>query len=171
MRVALVHDYLNQRGGAERVFAMLDTPPDWQDAPSAVELPAVSGRVEFRDVAFGYDPERLVLHDLNFVPHFDEINVDYDEGTAFNVTMHDGSKLMLRKLEHDYDPTDKGEAIQRMMRSHAAGEVLTGVLYLNTTAPNFLDMINMTDQPLATLPETVTRPSREVLEQCMEELR
>src|SRR6201987_3153345 len=71
------------------------------------------------------------LHDLNFVPHFDNIDVEYDEGTAVNVTMHDGSKLMLRKLEHDYDPTDKTHAIQRVMRSHEAGEVLTGVLYLN----------------------------------------
>ena len=34
-----------------------------------------------------------------------------------------------------------------------------------------MDMLNMTDEPLATLPESVTRPSREVLEQCMEELR
>ena len=57
------------------------------------------------------------------------------------------------------------------MESHEADEVLTGVLYLNTTAPNFIDMINMTDRPLATLPESVTRPSREVLEECMEELR
>ena len=46
-----------------------------------------------------------------------------------------------------------------------------GVLYVNTTAPNFIDMINMTDQPLATLPESVTRPSRAVLDECMEALR
>src|SRR5690349_20914672 len=107
------------------------------------------------------------LHDLNFVPHFENIAVDCDEGTTANVTMHDGSKLLLHKLEHDYDPTNKAGAIQRVMQSHEAGEVLTGVLYLNTTAPNFLDMINMTDRPLATLPQDVTRPSREVLEQCM----
>ncbi|HZP24500.1 MAG TPA: 2-oxoacid:ferredoxin oxidoreductase subunit beta [Terriglobales bacterium] len=111
------------------------------------------------------------LHDLNFVPHFAEIDVDYDEGTAFNVIMHDGSTLLLRKLEHDYDPTDKSAAIQRVMQSHKAGEVLTGVLYLNTTAPNFLDMINMTDRPLATLPESATRPPRQALEECMDELR
>jgi 2-oxoglutarate ferredoxin oxidoreductase subunit beta len=111
------------------------------------------------------------LHDLNFVPHFENISVDYDEGTTAHVTMHDGSKLLLRKLEHHYDPTNKAAAIQRVMQSHEAGEVLTGVLYLNTTAPNFIDMINMTDQPLATLPQEVTRPPREVLEECMEELR
>src|SRR6202522_3671492 len=90
------------------------------------------------------------LHDLNFVPHFDEINVDYDEGDSVNVTMHDGSTLRLRKLESDYDPTDKTEAIKRIMESHKVGDVLTGVLYLNTTAPNLIQMINMTDAPLAT---------------------
>jgi 2-oxoglutarate ferredoxin oxidoreductase subunit beta len=111
------------------------------------------------------------VHDLNFIPHFHEIDVDYDAGTTVNVTMHDGSTLRLRKLEKEYDPHDKKEAIKRIMQSHDADEVLTGVLYLNTTAPNFLDMINMTDQPLATLPESMTRPSREALEACMDELR
>jgi 2-oxoglutarate ferredoxin oxidoreductase subunit beta len=77
----------------------------------------------------------------------------------------------LRKLEKDYDPTHKTEAVKRIMESHEAGEVLTGVFYLNTTAPNFIEMIDMTDRPLATLPESVTRPSRQVLEECMEELR
>jgi 2-oxoglutarate ferredoxin oxidoreductase subunit beta len=45
------------------------------------------------------------------------------------------------------------------------------VLYVNTKAPNFLDLLNVTDAPLATLPESTTRPSKEVLEECMEALR
>jgi 2-oxoglutarate ferredoxin oxidoreductase subunit beta len=49
--------------------------------------------------------------------------------------------------------------------------VLTGVLYVNTKAPNFLDLVNMTDKPLATLPQELTRPGRDVLEKAMEELR
>src|SRR6201984_3043919 len=43
------------------------------------------------------------LHDINFVPHFEDISVDYDPGTTVNVAMHDGSSLRLRKLEEDYD--------------------------------------------------------------------
>ena len=91
------------------------------------------------------------LHDINFVPKFQEIDVDYDPGTTVNVTMHDGSALRLHKLEEHYDPTNKIGAIKRIMESHEADEVLTGVLYLNTTAPNFIDMLNMTDEPLGTL--------------------
>jgi 2-oxoglutarate/2-oxoacid ferredoxin oxidoreductase subunit beta len=111
------------------------------------------------------------LHEVSFVPAFEEINVDYDPGTTFEVTMHDGSSLRLRKLEEDYDPTDKIEAVHRLMQSHIKGEVLTGVFYINETAPSFLDMLNLTDQPLAALPESVVRPGREVLEKCMEALR
>jgi 2-oxoglutarate ferredoxin oxidoreductase subunit beta len=111
------------------------------------------------------------LQDINFVPHFEEIDVEYDAGTTIEVTMHDGSRLRLRKLEETYDPTHRIDAIHRLLEAHEKQEVLTGVFYVDPKAPNFLDLLNMTDRPLATLPESVTRPSREVLEQCMEELR
>jgi len=111
------------------------------------------------------------LQDINFVPHFEEIDVDYDAGTTLEVTMHDGSRLRLHKLEADYDPTNRIEAITRLHDAHEKGEVLTGVFYVNPKAPSFIDLLNMTDQPLATLPDSVVRPGREALEQCMEELR
>jgi len=111
------------------------------------------------------------LHELDFVPSFEDISVDYDPGTAFEVKMHDGSHLRLRKLEEDYNPTDKVRAVSRLMESQQKGEVLTGVFYLNAKAPSFIDMLNVADQPLATLPESIVRPSRAVLEQCMDELR
>src|SRR3974390_650227 len=95
------------------------------------------------------------LHEVDFVPAFEDIAVDYDAGTTFEVTMHDGSRLRLRKLEQDYDPTDKFQAVQRLMESHAKGEVLTGVFYINAKAPSFIDLLNVTERPLATLPESV----------------
>jgi 2-oxoglutarate ferredoxin oxidoreductase subunit beta len=61
--------------------------------------------------------------------------------------------------------------MKRLSEAHDKGEVLTGVFYVNTKAPSFLDMLNMVDQPLATLPESLTRPGREVLAAAMEELR
>jgi ATP-binding cassette subfamily B protein len=57
---------LTAMAGAERVFRLLDTRPDWQDADGAVELPNISGRVEFQHVSFGYDPKRLVLRGIDF---------------------------------------------------------------------------------------------------------
>jgi len=111
------------------------------------------------------------LQEINFVPHFEEIDLEYDEGTTMEVTMHDGSRLRLRKLEADYDPTHRIEAVRRLLEAHEKQEVLTGVLYVNPKAPTFIDLLNITDQPLATLPQSVTRPGREVLEKCMDELR
>src|SRR5579862_2002941 len=111
------------------------------------------------------------LQEISFVPHFEEIDVDYDPGSTVSVTMHDGSRLQLRKLEEDYDPTDRIGAITRLTAAHEKGEVLTGLFYVNTKAPTFLEMLNMVEEPLATLPESLTRPPKEALEAAMEELR
>src|SRR2546429_1085809 len=142
-----------------------------------VMLDVVSPCVTFNDhegstKSYKYVKEHEeTLQDVSFVPHFEDINVEYDPGSTVAVTMHDGSHLQLRKLEEDYDPTDRVRALTRLTEAHDKGEVLTGVFYVNTKAPNFLDMLNIVDQPLATLPESMTRPGREVLEAAMEELR
>jgi 2-oxoglutarate ferredoxin oxidoreductase subunit beta len=111
------------------------------------------------------------IQDINFIPAFEEIDVDYDPGTTVEVTMHDGSRLRLRKIEEDFNPTDKVRAITRLNEAKEKNEVLTGVFYVNTQAPTFLELLNMTEHPLATLSADVVRPGREVLETVMEELR
>jgi 2-oxoglutarate/2-oxoacid ferredoxin oxidoreductase subunit beta len=142
-----------------------------------VMLDVVSPCVTFNDhegstKSYKYMKEHEeVLQDINFVPSFEEIDVEYDPGTTLEVMMHDGSRLRLKKLEEDYDPTNRIEAVKRLMEAHANNEVLTGVFYVNAQAPSFMDMLNVTERPLATLPESVVRPGREVLEQVMQELR
>jgi 2-oxoglutarate/2-oxoacid ferredoxin oxidoreductase subunit beta len=111
------------------------------------------------------------LQEVSFVPAFEDIAIDYDPGTTIDVTMHDGSHLRLRKLEEEYDPTNRIKAITRLNEAHEKGEVLTGVFYVNSKTPTFIDLLNMVEEPLATLPESAVRPGREVLEQVMEELR
>jgi 2-oxoglutarate ferredoxin oxidoreductase subunit beta len=76
--------------------------------------------------------------------------------------------MRLRKLHEDYDPTDRIGAVTALMRAHHEGEVLTGVFYVDTTKPSFTDMLNLVKEPLATLPESRVRPSRQVLEQIMQ---
>jgi 2-oxoglutarate ferredoxin oxidoreductase subunit beta len=112
-----------------------------------------------------------VLQELDFVPYFEEISVDIPAGEVHDVLMHDGSHLRIRKLAYDFDPSDRFKALVALEESEAKGEVLTGVLYLNTGKPTFLEQLNLTDQPVATLPESKVRPSREVLDAVMEELR
>jgi 2-oxoglutarate/2-oxoacid ferredoxin oxidoreductase subunit beta len=112
-----------------------------------------------------------ILQELDFVPFFEDITVDIPEGEVQDVQMHDGSHLRIRKLERDFDPTDRFKALQALEESEAKGEVLTGVLYLNTNKPTFLDLLNMADEPVATLPESRVRPPKSVLDAVMEELR
>jgi 2-oxoglutarate ferredoxin oxidoreductase subunit beta len=111
------------------------------------------------------------IHEIDFVPHYDEIQVDIAEGEARDVTMHDGSILRLKKIGRDYDPTDKWAAMKLIHDSEEKGEVMTGILYVDPKAPSFMDTLGLHDDPLATLPESLTRPPREALETVMEELR
>jgi 2-oxoglutarate ferredoxin oxidoreductase subunit beta len=112
-----------------------------------------------------------VLQELDFVPYFQDISVDIPEGEVRDVQMHDGSHLRIRKLGREFDPADRFKALQVLEETEARGEVLTGVLYLNTSKPTFLDLLNMTDQPVATLPESKVRPAKSVLDAVMDELR
>src|SRR6478735_3728238 len=107
------------------------------------------------------------ITEIGFVASFDDIAVDYDSGQVYEVEMHDGSTMRLRKLHEDYDPTDKANAVKTLMEAEEKNEVLTGVFYVNPEAPNFLDMLNVVDQPLATLPESMTRPPKSALDALM----
>ncbi len=111
------------------------------------------------------------INDISFVPAFEEIEADYAPGEGFEAIMHDGSRLLLRKLEEDYDPSSRVVALRRLAEAAERDEVLTGVFYVDPAAPNFLERLNMTEQPLASLPPELTRPPREALERAMEELR
>ncbi|HST78923.1 MAG TPA: 2-oxoacid:ferredoxin oxidoreductase subunit beta, partial [Verrucomicrobiae bacterium] len=111
------------------------------------------------------------VHEVGFVPSFENIDVDYDAGTTTAVRMHDGSSLRLRKLDRDYDATDRVNAIKVLTEAHDKGETLTGVFYVNPQAPTFIEVLNLVDQPLGTLPEEMVRPPKRVLDEAMEELR
>jgi 2-oxoglutarate ferredoxin oxidoreductase subunit beta len=111
------------------------------------------------------------LHELDFVPSFDEIAVEIEEGESRVVTLHDGSRLVLHKLEQDYDPSNRIHALEVLHESARRNEVLTGIIYLDGTKPSFTETLNLVDEPLATLAEGRVRPTREVLEQINEEFR
>lgn len=109
--------------------------------------------------------------DISFVPFFDDIAVDYDPGTTTEITLHDGSRLLLKKISADYNPTDRKDALRLLAEAHEKGELVTGLFYVDTKRPDFLELINLVDEPLATLPESRVRPPKQVLDEVMEELR
>ena len=85
--------------------------------------------------------------------------------------MHDGSKLYLKKLEEQYDPTDKISALKRLHETARRGEFATGLIYIEPDRDDFLEQLNLIDEPLATLPLEKVRPGQEALEEIMESLR
>jgi 2-oxoglutarate ferredoxin oxidoreductase subunit beta len=111
------------------------------------------------------------INEVDFVASFDEIEVDYGSGEVYEVEMHDGSSLRLKKLHADYDPKDKANAVRTLMEAHSNNEVLTGVFYIDTQKPTFIDLLNLVDDPLGQLPESVTRPPKSALEGLMASLQ
>jgi 2-oxoglutarate ferredoxin oxidoreductase subunit beta len=111
------------------------------------------------------------INEIGFVASFDDIEVDYDSGEVLDVEMHDGSHVRLRKLLADYDPTNKANAVHTLMEAHEKNEILTGVFYINTKKPTFIDQLDLVDEPLGTLPESLTRPPKSALESLMASLQ
>jgi 2-oxoglutarate ferredoxin oxidoreductase subunit beta len=110
------------------------------------------------------------ISEVSFVPFFEDISVEYDPGTTTDITLHDGSHILLRKLSTDYDPTQRGEALRALIESHEKGEIVTGLFFVDTQRPSFIDLLNVAEEPLATLPESAVRPPKEVLDQVMQSL-
>ena len=111
-----------------------------------------------------------ILQQIGFVQSYEQIEIDYNPGEMREVTLHDGSRLLLKKLEEDYDPSDAVQALQRLHRAATAGQMLTGLVYLQPEKKSFLSMLNTVDQPLFGLNEEQTRPPKSVLDKIMKEL-
>jgi 2-oxoglutarate ferredoxin oxidoreductase subunit beta len=110
------------------------------------------------------------INEIDFVASFDDIEVDYDSGQVYDVEMHDGSSLRLRKLLEDYNPTDRANAVRTLMEAQEKNEVLTGIFFIDTQKPSFTDLLNVVDEPLGTLPDSLTRPPKSALDSLMSNL-
>jgi 2-oxoglutarate ferredoxin oxidoreductase subunit beta len=112
--------------------------------------------------AWGKEHE-VALHELSYVPPAEEIMVDYEPGEVEEVTMHDGSRVILKKLEHDYDPCDRSEAMRILEEANAKQWLLTGLIYFNPEQPSLLEIHNLPETPLNRLEPGRIRPPRETI--------
>lgn len=111
------------------------------------------------------------LHDVTWVPKRDDIEVDYKPGEVIEVDMHDGSMIMFKKLEQDYNPTDRMEALKMLEETCCGGVLVTGLIFISEEQPPLHEVEEMVDTPLAHLIEDDLRPSRDRLEQVMQAFR
>jgi 2-oxoglutarate ferredoxin oxidoreductase subunit beta len=119
----------------------------------------------FHSYTWGKDHE-APLHEISFVPVLDEIELigEFEEGTIREVTMHDGSTIILKKLEKDYDPTSRANAFQTLEEAEKNDWLLTGLIYIDTSRPTLTDIYNLVDTPLNRLTESDLRPARQTIE-------
>ena len=110
------------------------------------------------------------LHDITFVQKYEEINVDYEPGSQIQVQLHDGPTIQLKKLEREYDPTDKLQAIRLLVESEQKQEFITGLIYINQQRDTLQDVLDLPPVPLAQISHEDLRPPREALDKLMADL-
>ncbi len=99
---------------------------------------------------FTRDHYHPAIH-ADFVPPSEEILAEYEEGSAMPVVLHDGSTIVLRKADENYDPTNRATALAMLQESQAAGEIMTGVLYIDESKPEMHEVNQQTGDPLQNL--------------------
>lgn len=114
----------------------------------------------YHSYAWGKDHEEP-LHDITYIAPRNEIILEEEmkEGEVREVAMHDGSVVVLKVLEKDYDPTNRFEAIRILAEAQANNWLATGLIYIETDKPSLTEMYNLVDGPLNRLQETDLRPS------------
>jgi 2-oxoglutarate/2-oxoacid ferredoxin oxidoreductase subunit beta len=112
----------------------------------------------------------IPLHDLGFIPFFEQIAVEYEPGSVTEVEFHDGSKIMLKKLAQDYDPTNKKLAFDTIHKAAAEKQFLTGLLYIDESKPDFVKIMDLHETPLTQMTPDQLRPGKQALDEIMAEL-
>ena len=101
---------------------------------------------------------------LDFITPRETISIDYEPGTVETVTQHDGSVLKLAKLHADYDPHDRTAALRYLQERHAAGEVVTGLLFIDPDPKDIHANLNTAASALNRLNENELCPGAAALE-------
>lgn len=107
------------------------------------------------------------IHDFTYIPVMDEIILEeeFPEGTSRTVTLHDGSVMVLKKLEREYDPTDRWAAMRMVEEATNENILLTGLIYINTEQPSLIDISNLRqDIPLNRMTQADLRPAESTIE-------
>jgi 2-oxoglutarate ferredoxin oxidoreductase subunit beta len=112
----------------------------------------------------------IALQELDFIPYFESIEADYPEGTSTEIELHDGSKMVLRKLgEGDHDPHSRIDALRVLDEARSKREVVTGLLFINEEMRDLNTRESLPAKPLREYKEEDLRPSRAQFEALMKE--
>ncbi len=119
----------------------------------------------YHSYSWGKDHE-APLHDISYVPAKDEITVeDFEEGSTREISLFDGSTIILKKLEKDYDPTDHWQAMRILEEAQVNRWLVTGLLYINPNQPTIIENYNLPQTALNRMQENQLRPKPETLDE------
>lgn len=107
----------------------------------------------------------------DFVPPAAEIRADYEAGAAMPVTLHDGSRIVLRKVDPDYDPTSRAAAYSYLQQRQQAGEIVTGLLYIDESKPEMHEVSGTVAGPVTALDFAPLCPGQGRLQTLQERFR
>lgn len=107
----------------------------------------------------------------DYVPPSAEIKAKYDQGASMSVELHDGGMINLKKLDKDYDPTDRAAAFSSVLESQKTDQILTGLLYLDESQPDMHALNNMENRPLNTIPYEELNPGAKALKELQSAFR
>ena len=108
---------------------------------------------------------------LDVLPGRPAVTASYEPGSLVEVTQHDGSVLTLRKVAADYDPTDRVEAMSYLHQRDAAGEIVTGLLYIDPQAEDLHAALGTVRRPLNALSDRELVPPAAALDTINAALR
>jgi 2-oxoglutarate ferredoxin oxidoreductase subunit beta len=111
------------------------------------------------------------VHDIGFVPFFEDTLAEIPAGASKEVRFPDGSVVRFKGVGRDYDPTDKEGAMRAIHESYAKHEILTGLLYVDPKKPAFGSALGVIDGSLVSLPLETVRPPESALREIMESYR
>ncbi len=109
--------------------------------------------------------------DADYIPPAEEIKASYAEGSAMAIEMHDGSKIVLRKVDKDYDPTSRAAAFKYLRERFNAGEITTGLLYIDDSRKEMHDLMGNVETPLSQLPLKELHPGKQELKKILNRYR
>ncbi len=107
----------------------------------------------------------------DFVPPSEEIVAAYEEGDTMPIRLHDGSKIVFRRVDKDYDPTSRAAAFTFLRESVHAGEIITGLLYIDEETGDMHDLSGSVKTPLSKIPYEDLNPGAEKLANLMDRYR
>lgn len=112
------------------------------------------------------------LQDITYIPVYEEIVLeDQEPGSVQAVEMHDGSHVLLKKLDPlSHDPTDRLAAIRLLEEARRDNLFITGLIYIDRDRKPLVETSRLVDEPLVHLPPERLRPPREALEKVMQKL-